>query len=201
MYFWQIYICVTAVWRWRWHSAVCLFTVIAPYWHMRACDTSDFNSPRKQYDSARDGKDSRVSSNLHLPLSLIVSANFAHRPNALLGFPRFGKLAIPILRGTPFEHGDEEKSVTTPFARGVSIFQYNTTHARCFTVEDEVILDNRCAKRRTINIYCVILKYTCMRQQWNTNANYLTHIYKHDNKNKSASSKVIFRKKKYQCIS
>jgi len=60
-------------------------------------DTSDFNSFSEQYDSASDRNNPRVSSHLHLSLSPIVSANFAHRPNVRLGFPRFGKLAIPIV--------------------------------------------------------------------------------------------------------
>ncbi|CAL1679031.1 unnamed protein product [Lasius platythorax] len=77
----------------------------------------------------QEGSDPRASSNLHLPLSSIVSANFAL--TLASDFPRFGKLAIPIPRGTPpFEHGDEEKSAATPFGRGVSIFQYNAARVR-----------------------------------------------------------------------
>lgn len=131
LYLRQIYICVTAVWRWRWHSAV----YICPLSPLRTgiCERATLQiSIRLANNMTRraTGKDPRASSNLHLPLSPIVSANFAHRPNARLGFPRFGKLAIPILRSTLFEHGAEEKSATTPFGRGVSIFQYNAARVR-----------------------------------------------------------------------
>jgi len=73
-------------------------------------------------DAASDRNDPRVSSHLHLPLSPIVSANFAHRPNVRLGFPRFGKLAIPIVQPRISQHS--RSSTGDPDKRGVSIFQY-----------------------------------------------------------------------------
>lgn len=121
LYLRQIYIRMTAVWCWRWHSAV----YIRPLSSLRTgiCERAALQiSIRLANNTTRRAteKDPRASSNLHLPLSLIVSANFAHRPNAHLEFPRFGKLAIPILRSTP--NTELKRRAQQPLSEGVSRF-------------------------------------------------------------------------------
>lgn len=113
--------------------------------------TSDFNSPREQYGSTgRIRASRRICICRYLSLSRLISRVALTLAS---GFPRFGKLAIPIVRG-PGPRGTPVRTRGTresPLSEGLSPFSNTTPCARRFAIDGEVILDdNRCKACREV---------------------------------------------------